>query len=58
MENKITVKQAFNNLCNTIEGIRFLPAENNKIQQAVQILASIIDMIEEVKEEEKNPSQE
>lgn len=42
MSEKITVEQAFNNLANVIEGIRFLPGENNKIQQAMQIMSSVI----------------
>ena len=43
MNEKITVTQAFNNLANTIESIRFLPSESNKIQQAMQILGSVLD---------------
>lgn len=40
MTEKITMLQAYNNLSAVIEGIRFLPAESNRIQQAMQILAS------------------
>jgi len=39
MQKKITIEQAFNNLNIVIEGIRFLPAEYTKINQAMQIMA-------------------
>lgn len=40
--SEITVEQAFNNLTGVVEGIRFLPAESNRIQGAMQILAKAI----------------
>jgi len=39
MNQIVTPEQAFNNLAAVIEGIRFLPGENNKIQNAMQIMA-------------------
>jgi len=54
MSRNVLITQAFNKLCEIIEGIRFLPSENNKIQRGVQLLATAIEApVEEVKKEVK-----
>lgn len=57
MSDKITMQQAYNNLSAVIEGIRFLPAESNKIQQAMQILAAAMVPDPAAEEEGKPPAE-
>jgi len=58
MNQKITVEQAFNNLSSVIDGIRFLPTESNRIQQALQLLGNSLQENKPAEEEKKEETQD